>query len=169
MFASLSAKGQLWRVPAIRWHLTCWKGAIITAALAGKKMTTREQEFVKALFIELEGSPLETFPALRGELKAPCVQGVYVIYGPLGRVAHVGRTLRAKGGIAQRLRSHMSGTSSFAKISLKGKGSKLRCKYKFRSIKVVNPRRRALLEAFATGRLCPTHIGLGKRVFGKKR
>ena len=122
---------------------------------------TREQQRVKVLFSELMRSPLQTFPALRGELKAPDQQGVYVICDPRGKVVHVGRTPKAKGGIAQRLRDHMSGASSFTNQYLKGEGAKLRGMYKFRCIVVENPRYRAFLEAYATGQLCPAHIGLG--------
>ena len=130
----------------------------------GKKKMTREHERVKALFTKLERSQLETFPVPRGKLKAPDSQGVYVICDPRGEVAHVGRTHRAKGGIAQRLRNHMSGSSSFANRCLNGEGSKLRSKYKFRYIVAGNPRLRALLEAYAIGCLCPDHLGLGDRV-----
>ena len=70
------------------------------------------------------------------ELDAPSGLGVYVIYDPRGKVAHVGRTPRAAGGIAQRLRNHMAGASSFTKGKLKGDGSKLRGKYKYRCIEV---------------------------------
>ena len=122
----------------------------------------REHERVKALFTELMDKPLQTFPPLRGELKAPDQRGVYVIYLPRGKkVLHVGRTPRAQGGIAQRLRDHMSGNSSFVIQYLDRDGSKLRGKYKFHCIVVDNPERRAFLEAYATGQLCPDHIGLG--------
>src|SRR3981189_1497793 len=46
------------------------------------------------------------FPPVRGRLEAPREKGVYVIYSPSGRIVHVGRTPRAKGGIAQRLKDH---------------------------------------------------------------
>ena len=121
----------------------------------------REPEKVEALFIELIRSPQRMFPPLRGQLDAPDRQGVYVIYDPRGKVVHVGRTPRAAGGIAQRLRNHMNASSSFTKKYLKGGGSRLRGKFKFRCIVVRNRRQRALLEAYAIGRLCPAHIGLG--------
>jgi len=122
---------------------------------------TRDQRMVRALFAELKRSPLWRFPELRGELDAPSGLGVYVIYDPRGKVAHVGRTPRAAGGIAQRLRDHMAGDSSFTKRRLKGDGSKLRGKYKYRCLEVRAKRRRAWLEAYAIGMLCPTHIGTG--------
>jgi hypothetical protein len=83
---------------------------------------------VRKLFTELTRSPLHTFPDFREMLNAPDRQGVYVIYNPRGKVMPVGRTLRAKGGIAQRLRNHMAGASSFTIQYLKGRGVKLRGK-----------------------------------------
>lgn len=122
---------------------------------------TREQETVRRLFAQLMRAPLETFPAFGYKLQAPNRQGVYIIYDPRGTVVHVGRTPKAKRGISQRLRNHMGGASSFTNQYLKGNGSALRGKYTFRCLVVENPRHRALLEAYATGNLCPAHIGLG--------
>ena len=122
----------------------------------------RDHKRVEDLFNELMHSPLHRFPPFRGELKAPDQLGVYVIQTPRGKVAHVGRTPRAKGGIAQRLRDHMAGSSSFTIQYLKRGGSELRGKYKFRFIVVKNPRHRALLEAYTIGQLCPDHLGLGE-------
>ena len=121
----------------------------------------QEHEKVKALFTQLMDSPLQTFPPLRGELNATDKRGVYVIHHPRGKVAHVGRTTRAQGGISQRLRDHMSGRSSYVIKKLNRDGAQLRGRYKFRYIVVRSKRRRALLEAYATGQLCPTHIGTG--------
>ena len=121
----------------------------------------RESKAVSALFAKLMQAPLQKFPEPRQKLNAPDRQGVYLIYGPRGKVLHVGRTPRAKGGIAQRLRSHLSGNSSFAIRYLDRDGSILRDKHKFRCLAVANPRRRALLEAYAIGHLCPAHLGLG--------
>ena len=123
-----------------------------------------ETETVSTLFAELMESPLQRFPRFGQELIAPDLQGVYVIYGPRGKVLHVGRTSRAKNGIAQRFRNHMGASSSFTKKYLKGDGSKLRGKYRFRCLVVKNPRRRALLEAYAAGHMCPAHLGIGAAV-----
>ena len=123
---------------------------------------TREQKAVRALFIKLKRSSRQTFPTPGGKLTAPSRKGVYVIYKPRGKVAHVGSTPRAKGGIAQRLRNHLAALSSFTIQYLKRDGSKLRGKYKFSSIVIGDPRRRALVEAYAIGHLCPAHIGLGQ-------
>jgi hypothetical protein len=101
-------------------------------------------------------------PAVRGRLEAPREKGVYVIYSPSGRIVHVGRTPRAKGGIAQRLKDHLADKSSFTNKHLMHEGSKLRRGYTFRCLVVKNGRKRALLEALGIGRLCPVHIGLGE-------
>jgi len=126
-------------------------------------LMTRDQRAVRALFAKLKRAPLRTFPKLRQELDAPRALGVYVIYDPKGRVAHVGSTPRAAGGIAQRLRNHMQGASSFTKRRLKGDGVQLRGRYRYRCIEVRAKRHRALLEAYAIGSLCPIHIGTGER------
>lgn len=112
--------------------------------------------------MELIGAPRQVFPRYPGGLQASKRRGVYVIYDRRGRVAHVGRTPKAKDGIAQRLRDHMHGQSSFAVHHLKNDGSRLwRENFEFRSIAVPSGRYRALLEAYAIGRLCPIHLGLG--------
>ncbi len=72
-----------------------------------------EQKIIRSLFKQLKNAPLRKFPILRGELDASNKKGVYIIYNPRGRILHVGSTPRAKGGIAQRLRNHMQGQSSF--------------------------------------------------------
>ncbi len=123
---------------------------------------TSEQKTVRAQFNELRRAPLYTFPAPRKKLDAPDRLGVYLIYSPQDKVLHVGRTYRGKSGLAQRLRNHMAGASSFTSQYLKGHGSKLRDGYKFRCLVVEDPRLRALLEAYAVGCLCPAHIGLSQ-------
>jgi len=126
-------------------------------------MIKREQEIVTALFEDLVRSPLKSFPVHREKIDAPNEQGVYIIYGPREVVLHVGRTPYAKSGIAQRLRNHMAGASSFTVRHLERDGSKLRHGHSFRCLVVEDQRHRALLEAYATGRLCPAHIGHGER------
>jgi hypothetical protein len=78
-------------------------------------------------------------------------------------VLHVGRTLRGRDGIHQRLKNHLHGSSSFTNEYLKGNGAILRedaCTYQY--LELEDPRKRALLEALAVGTLCPKHIGLGE-------
>lgn len=125
---------------------------------------TREQKAVRTLFERLVRAPLHEFPASRGRIDAPDRKGVYVIYCPRGTVLHVGSTPRARKGIGQRLKDHMAGQSSFTQKYFhrhKRKGPQLREGYSFRCLCVPDPRTRALLEAFAIGRLCPEHIGHG--------
>jgi hypothetical protein len=86
---------------------------------------------------------------------------VYVITDPKGRVVHVGRTLRGRRGLYQRLRNHLQGQSSFVLLYLGGKGTKLRKGFSYQYLKVSDNRQRALVESLAVGRLCPLHIGIG--------
>jgi len=74
---------------------------------------------------------------------------------------HVGSTPWAKRGIAQRLRDHLAGRSSFTAKMFNRDGSRLRNGYTFRCLPVQNDRHRALLESLAIGQLCPKHIGHG--------
>ena len=122
---------------------------------------SREQETVKRLFDALVNAPLHTFPPPRGKLEAPTKPGVYIIYGPRANILHVGRTPRGSRGLRQRLANHLHGQSSFSNKFLSGDCSKLR-KCGYRCIIVENPRYRALLEAYATGSLCPAHLGLSE-------
>ena len=116
---------------------------------------------VERHFNKLREQPLRRFPDSSRELAAPSELGVYIIYSPTGKVVHVGRTSSARKGIAQRLRNHRNGNSSFTKKYLEGDGSKLKRGYKFRCLIVEDDRLRAYLEAYAIGRLCPAHIGTG--------
>src|SRR5271169_65578 len=79
-------------------------------------MTTKPQR-VEAKFAQLMRSPLRTFPASRHGLQETDKRGVYVIYGTHEKVLHVGGTLRARGGIRQRLSNHLYGLSSFTNKS----------------------------------------------------
>jgi hypothetical protein len=121
-----------------------------------------ELKSVKQVFRELISSSMVAFPEARGSIEAPDAQGVYVIYSPRGKVLHVGRTPRGKKGLRQRLNNHLHAGSSFTLKYLDGHGARLRNGYKFRCVIVENPRLRALLESYATGQLCPAHLGLGE-------
>ena len=122
------------------------------------------QEFssIRKLYRRLLRTRLITFPNMGEQLLVPDKHGVYIIYAPRGTVLHVGRTLRGKRGLRQRLTNHLHGNSSFTEKYLRGKGSRLRGTHKFVFVEVANPRLRALLEAFAVGCLCPKHLGVGK-------
>jgi hypothetical protein len=127
-------------------------------------MLSREQKTIRKRFETLIGARLHSFPKERGRLDAPKLRGVYIIYDPRQKVAHVGTTPRGKGGIHQRLTNHLYGQSSFAKKCFKGDGSELRDGFSYRCLPVEDDRLRALLEAYAIGYLCPKHIGLGQAV-----
>jgi len=117
---------------------------------------------VQEQFKKLCATKAVPFPQHGEQLTTSAKPGVYVIY-KREAVLHVGRTLRAKGGLHQRLEDHLYGRSSFTKKYLKGKGATLRKKgYKYRYLEVNAPRLRALLEAYAIGVLCPRHLGLGE-------
>jgi len=122
----------------------------------------RESKKIEKLFHALVGLPLQRFPLVGGRLQISSKHGVYIIYGPQNQVLHVGRTVRGRKGLAQRLRNHLHGASSFAIKYLGGKGSKLRGTHKFACIEVSDPRTRALLESYAVGHLCPKHLGMGE-------
>ena len=125
-------------------------------------MNNQEPKTIHQLLQKLIRSESHSFPPHRQPLKAPTEHGVYIIYDPKGRVAHVGRTPRAQNGLHQRLKNHLRGNSSFTKNYLGGDGSKLRNGYKFKYLVMPDRRKRALVEALATGTLCPLHLGLGK-------
>ena len=120
-----------------------------------------EADNLCALLDKLLRRPLKTFPTSGPPNEATAELGVYVIYGSDECVLHVGSTPRAKGGITQRLNNHLRGKSSFVKKHFGGKGASLRGACKYRYLPVGKGRERALLEALAIGRLCPSHIGRG--------
>jgi hypothetical protein len=141
--------------------------ALIGEAIDQPHLTTMEKnpmdaerEKLSKLFDELINAPKQNFPRSRERLKAPPDKGVYVIYNPEGKPAHVGSTPRGKGGIHQRLRDHLAGRSSFTVKYLDRHPEKLREGYEFCCIIVPDGRLRALLEAYAIGQFCPAHIGL---------
>ncbi|HID51903.1 MAG TPA: hypothetical protein EYP41_07700 [Anaerolineae bacterium] len=117
-----------------------------------------EGEEIKKLFKELNSQPKHSFPKKRQPFNAPIKPGAYIILKN-ERVLHVGKTLS---GIQNRLKNHLYGNSSFTEKYLNGRGETLRKDgYTYQYLVVENPRKLALLEAYAIGRLCPEHIGLG--------
>lgn len=123
-----------------------------------------EQIKVKEVFRNLISQRIHTFPP-SGRLPAEITsdQGVYIIYRKDGRVLHVGRSSRGKRGVFQRLNNHLAGQSSFVESYFKRDKSRVRA-CGFRYLPVKNDRLRALVEAYATGVLCPAHIGLNKKI-----
>ena len=121
-----------------------------------------ESEEIKMLFNELNLQPKLLFPQYRQPLDAPSKPGVYII-NKEETVLHVGRTLRGKDGIHQRLKNHLHGSSSFTNEYLKGKGAILREDgYTYQYLVLEDSRKRALLEHYAIGTLCPMHLGTGE-------
>jgi excinuclease UvrABC nuclease subunit len=122
----------------------------------------REPIGIRKLYRQLLRCRPTPFPRAGERLVVPDKHGVYIIYASRGTVLHVGRTLRGKRGLRQRLNNHLHGNSSFTIQFLRGKGSKLRGTHKFAFVEVSDARARALLEAFAIGCLCPKHLGVGE-------
>ena len=110
-------------------------------------------------------APTKAFPRRGVALEAPTKHGVYVITGRSGTVVNVGRTHRGRNGLLQRLTNHLRAQSSFVLRYLGADGNRLRDGFKFQCLEVRNPRKRALLEYFATGKLCPKHLGVGLKSF----
>jgi hypothetical protein len=121
-----------------------------------------ERDTIRRLFKRLDQQPHLRFPKLRESLDAPKEHhGVYVIRNPRGRVEHVGRTLRGRDRLLQRLRNHLRGQSSYIRKHHAGDGNILRSGYTYQYLAVANDRARALLEHYATAWHCPVHLGLG--------
>ena len=121
----------------------------------------RERSQIAARFKQLLKQDKIAFPAARESMVAPAGQGVYVIRDRREKVLHVGRTLRGKGGLHQRLYDHIYGRSSFVYQHLDGHGAKLRGTCTYQVLAEPNERLRALLEAHAISQLCPAHLGTG--------
>ena len=121
-----------------------------------------EHQIIAGRFKELIGQESRAFPKPREQVDAPTKPGVYIIYRG-GVVLHVGRTVRGKNGIRQRLNNHLHNASSFTNTYLDGNGEELRSKkYSYKYLVVQNSRKRALLENYAICMLCPKHLGLGE-------
>lgn len=122
-----------------------------------------ERKKIKARYNKLIKSEIFEFPK-KGTINISDKMGIYIIYDKAETVLHVGRTLRGQKGLNQRLNNHLHGKSSFMRVYFNREGKKLREGYKFRLIEIKDSRKRALLEALATGLLCPQHIGLGEAI-----
>ena len=117
---------------------------------------------IMKLFDELITSKKDNFPSDGRIKKLPKKQGVYLIHTPKGDVAHVGRTNGGNDGLLQRINNHISGKkghSSFTRNYLNGHPEKLRHGWHYQYIIVQNVYDRILLEAYATWKLHPKHLG----------
>jgi hypothetical protein len=123
----------------------------------------RELPKIRELYQKLRRSKPFNFPKKGDELHCTDNHGVYIIFSPSGKPLHVGRTLRGKKGLCQRLKNHLHRNSSFVRNYRSGRDTKLRKGYKFAYVKVPTARRRALLEAFTVAKQCPKYLGLGQR------
>lgn len=121
----------------------------------------QEPKTIHQLLQKLINSKSHPFPPKYKPIEAPTEHGVYIIYNSQDQVVHVGRSVSGQEGLHQRLKDHLHTNSSFTINYLKGDGSKLRDGYKFKYLIIPDPRKRALVEALATGTLCPLHVGLG--------
>jgi len=119
-----------------------------------------EHEKIKKLFQKLLVQPKKLFPREGYDCEASKDKGVYLILKGV-KVLHVGSTPRAKEGIGQRLKNHLQRKSSFVSKFLKGNPSRLRQDCSFQYLTVKEGRQRKLLESYATGMLCPEHLGVG--------
>lgn len=131
---------------------------------SGKENDTmnHEKQTVKKLFDRLCQQEKQPFPKKRQPVDAPLKKGVYILRKNK-TILYVGRTLRAKKGIRQRLTDHLRGSSSFTKNYLHGNGATLREKgHTYQYLELDDPRKRALLEHYAIGALCPSHLGTGE-------
>lgn len=125
----------------------------------------KDHQRIKELFRQLKAKQPELFPQERRPLNVTTKHGVYIIYSPGRKILHVGRTLRGRKGLRQRLNNHLQGQSSFTVSYFKNRKKSpklLRRRYKFAYVEVNNSRMRALLEAYAVGMLCPIHLGTGE-------
>lgn len=138
---------------------------IATAKITGARQVsgTAESKRIRKLLGDLDVQPFHPFPARRKRLEVPNTHGVYIIRDRAGAVWHVGRTVRGKNGLRQRLQDHLQGQSSFVRAAFSGDGSKLRSAFVYQYLEVCDERKRALLECLAAGWHCPRHIGLGSK------
>jgi excinuclease UvrABC nuclease subunit len=123
-----------------------------------------EGEEIKELFKKLVDSKIHPFTNKGTPVKVSEKHGVYIIYNSKGKLFYVGRTLSAKGGLNQRLNNHRTGASTFSKSLFKKEGLKIDASFSLKFIEVGTDRKRALLEAYTTGCLCPPYLGTGEKV-----
>jgi hypothetical protein len=124
---------------------------------------TLEAKVIVELFGKLCAANRLPFPVRGSKLVAPNGHGVYIIYSPDGHVMHVGRTVRGKEGLFQRLNNHLQGKSSFTRKQFNRVGALLCGTHSYAFLEVADSRTRCLLESYAIGCLCPIHLGLGDK------
>jgi excinuclease UvrABC nuclease subunit len=73
---------------------------------------SRESERIRDLYRQLRRAKLLAFSKSREALDVPDKHGVYIIFSPSRVVLHVGRKIRGKRGLRQRLSNHLHGALS---------------------------------------------------------
>lgn len=122
-----------------------------------------EYEVILKLHHQILETDFNPFPPKGTGIKVSTKQGVYIIFNSEGEPLHVGRTIRGKYGLNQRLTNHLGKNGSSFTINYHDHdGDKLRKGYKFKYIEESDARTRALLEALTTGLLCPAYVGTGE-------
>ena len=112
--------------------------------------TLTEPEIIKALFDKLMLAPLRALSLYHGDrLTVPVGSGVYVVYGARGKVRYVGQ-----GNLRARIGGHLRWSFLVFKY-----GQDFRKRGRFRCLVAEGARQRYLLEAYATGCLCPASVG----------
>jgi len=85
-----------------------------------------ENKKIRDLYEKLLSAPIYSFPNKNsmGSFKPSVTEkhAVYIIYNPKDIVVHVGRSIRGRKGLVQRLNNHLYGNSSFTIECLSGKG-----------------------------------------------
>lgn len=108
---------------------------------------------IRKLMARLNKSKIQSFPSQGQPISAPTAHGVYLIRDVAGRIVHVGRTVRGRAGLAQRLRNHLRGQSSFVIVFLKGDGDRLRRGFTYQYLVVPDARERAVTDRHIGARL----------------
>jgi len=127
-----------------------------------KSKQVKESLYINRLFQKLISSNFFIFP-IKGKLNATDNHGVYIIYTPEDLVVHVGSTPSGKKGLNQRLYNHISCTGMLYHNYLKVLNIEMRGTHKFKFLIVSDPRKRALLESFTAGILCPIYFGTSQK------
>lgn len=122
----------------------------------------KETTEVKDFFEDLLKAQLMRLPS-QGPPKVSSNQGVYILYSVIGVVLHVGRSIRAKGGVNQRLNDHLKGKGSFTREYAYLSKIELREEVPFRFKEVHDDPKRALVEAFTCRSLCRVHLATGHK------
>ena len=118
-----------------------------------------EGKKIKKLFRRLCKSEHVVIPK-EGRIELPETEGVYILLNKKDDVLLVGKTEGGKGGLRARINTQLFGTSPFRKLFLTPSETDIRKKHYLQYLAIESERDRILVEAYATGKLCPAFIGL---------